>query len=304
MVEKVIVAIDGGVASKAALEWALDRVVMLERMQGTPVHLELTTVVELGWYPAEGTDYSSQPAYERALAEAVRRVERVAPTCRKTSYIRHGVPVDELTRASATADLLVVGTKKTGVLAGTVFGTLPLRLAAHAKCPVVVVPVNWQAHGGNIVVGMEDDVTALVAVAFAAREAELFHRSLDIVHAWTVPATVAVEYGAVLPFEEMRDAHARILAGGTRRVRDAHPGLHISEVLEQGTAASVLVDASRAASLVVVGTHGRGAVGSLFLGSVSHDVLMNLPCPIAVVPRPVGERAESRPDSAEGAEKR
>ncbi|HSP76689.1 MAG TPA: universal stress protein [Cryobacterium sp.] len=304
MVEKVIVAIDGGAASKAALEWALERVVTLERIQGTPVSLELTTVVELGWYPSEGSDYSSQPAYERALAEAVRRVEQVAPSCRKTSYIRHGVPVDELARASATADLLVVGTKKTGVLAGTVFGTLPLRLAAHARCPLVVVPVNWEPGGGRIVVGMEDDVTALVAVDFAAREAERFHLPLDIVHSWMIPTTVAVEYGAVLPYEEMRDAHARILSGATRRVRDAHPGLHITEVLEQGTAASALVGASRAASLVVVGTHGRGAVGSLFLGSVSHDVLMNLPCPVAVVPRPADERAKSQPDSAEGAERR
>ncbi|TFC79592.1 universal stress protein [Cryobacterium cheniae] len=304
MVEKVIVAIDGGAASKTALEWALDRVVTLERLQGTPVSLELTTVVDLGWYPAEGSDYSSQPAYERALAEAIRRVEQVAPTCRKTGYIRHGVPLDELARASATADLLVVGTRKTGVLAGTVFGTLPLRLAAHSRCPVIVVPVTWQARGGSIVVGMEDDVTALVAVDFAAREAERFHSPLEIVHSWTIPATVAVEFGAVLPYEEMRDAHAHILSGATRRVRDTHPSLHITEVLEQGTAASVLVDASRAASLVVVGTHGRGAVGSLFLGSVSHDVLMNLPCPVAVVPRPAGERAESQPHSAEGTEKR
>ena len=299
MVEKVIVAIDGGTASTAALDWALDRVMTLERMQGTPVSLELTTVVELGWYPAEGSDYSSQPAYERALAEAIRRVEQVAPTCRKTGYIRHGVPVDELARASSTADLLVVGTKKTGVLAGTVFGTLPLRLAAHARCPVVVVPVTWQPRGGSIVVGMEDDVTALVAVDFAAREAERFHLPLDIVHSWLIPATVAVEYGAVLPYEEMRNAHAALLSGATRRVRNAHPGLHITEVLEQGTAASALVGASRGASLLVVGTHGRGAVGSLFLGSVSHDVLMNLPCPVAVVPRPDREPAVSQPGAAE-----
>lgn len=303
MVEKVIVAIDGGAASKAALEWALDRVVTIERTQGTPITLELTAVVELGWSPAGGPSYDIQPAYERALAEAIRRVEQVAPTCRKTSYIRHGVPIDELVRASATADLLVVGTRKTGVLTGTVFGTLPLRLAAHAACPVIVVPTNWQARPGHIVVGMEDDVTALVAVDFAAREAERFELPLDIVHAWSIPATVAVEYGAVLPYDEMRDAHGRILSGATRRVRDAHPRLHITEILQEGPAASVLVDASRAAALLIVGTHGRGTLGSLFLGSVSHDVLMNLPCPVAVIPRPAGELAAAESATASGAER-
>jgi nucleotide-binding universal stress UspA family protein len=302
MVEKVIVAIDGGPASKAALEWALAREQALERAQATPLTLELTTVVELGWSPAGGPDTDFQPAYERALSEAIRRVEQVAPSCRKTSFIRHGVPTDELVRASASADLLVIGTNKTGVLAGAVYGTLPLRLAAHALCPVVVVPASWEARTGTgtgtVVVGMEDDVTAEGALEFAASEAERFGLTLHLVHAWSIPSTVAVEFGAVIPYDELREAHAEILADAAARLRSAHPGLTVTEVLEHGPSAFVLVEASRDAQLLVVGTHGRGAVGSLFLGSVSHDVLLNLPCPVAVVPRP-GTETETPHQGAE-----
>lgn len=280
MLEKVIVAIDGGPASAAALEWAL------QRARSVQLTLELTSVVELGWSPVGGPEDEFQPIYERALAEATRKVEQAAPTLKKTSVVRRGVPVDELVRASADADLLVIGTNKTGFLAGAVYGTLPLRLAAHARCPVVVVPANWEHGDGHVVVGMEDDVTSEAALDFAAREATRLGRTLDVIHAWTIPATIGVDFGSAIPFDALREAHEEILATSTARLRAAHPGVDISEWVEQGPAAPMLVDASKEAEMLVVGTHGRGAVAGLILGSVSHDVLLNMPCPVVVVPRP------------------
>jgi nucleotide-binding universal stress UspA family protein len=280
MLEKVIVAIDGGPASAAALKWAL------QRARSVQLTLELTSVVELGWSPVGGPEDEFQPIYERALAEATRKVEQAAPTLKKTSVVRRGVPVDELVRASADADLLVIGTNKTGFLAGAVYGTLPLRLAAHARCPVVVVPANWEHGDGHVVVGMEDDVTSEAALDFAARESTRLGRTLDVIHAWTVPATIGVDFGSAIPFDALREAHEEILATSTARLRAAHPGVDISEWVEQGPAAPMLVDASKEAEMLVVGTHGRGAVAGLILGSVSHDVLLNMPCPVVVVPRP------------------
>jgi nucleotide-binding universal stress UspA family protein len=227
---------------------------------------------------------SFQPAYERALAAAARHVEERMPGCRRTSYIRHGVPAEELVRASASADLLVIGSNKTGLLAGAVYGTLPLRLAAHAHCPVVVVPATWQPRIGPVVVGY-DDSAGTEALDWAADEAVRLGRGLRIVHSWSIPMTVAVDLGATVPHEALRATHAEALATAAQRVRDARPGLDVVEILDMGPAAAALVDASGQAELLVVGTHGRGSVGSLILGSVSHDVLLNLPCPVAVIPR-------------------
>ncbi|TFB90185.1 universal stress protein [Cryobacterium algoricola] len=289
MTENVIVAIDGGPASAAALDWAITRGV--ERSSGDstaePVELELTTVVELGWSPRD-VAVTFQPVYERALAAATHEVERRAPGCRRTSYIRHGVPVEELVRASAAADLLVIGSNKTGLLAGAVYGTLPLRLAAHAHCPVVVVPATWRPRTGPVVVGFDNDLAGTEALDWAAGEAVRLGRGLRIVHSWSIPMTIAIDLGAVVPVDALREANAEVLATAAQRVRDGHPGLDVVEVLDTGPAALVLVDASREAELLVVGTHGRGSVGSLILGSVSHDVLLNLPCPIAVIPRRTG----------------
>ena len=282
MAEKVIVAIDGGPGSRAAVDW------VLERARTVRLSLELTTVVELGWAPAGGPEDDFHLVYERALSDAGRWLDAAAPTIKRTSVVRRGNPAEELVRASTTADLLVIGSSKTGFLSGAVYGTLPLRLAAHTRCPLVVVPVTWTPGGGPVVAGAEDDGTSNVALDLAAREAERRDVELIIVHAWNIPATIGLDDGAMIPFDALREAHEEILARCTARIRDAHPGLQVAAVLEQRAAAPTLVDASRQAALLVVGTHGRGAVAGLILGSVSHDVLLNMPCPIAVVPRPAG----------------
>jgi nucleotide-binding universal stress UspA family protein len=279
MVERVIVAVDGGPASRAALDWAL------ERSGRVPLSLELTTVVDLGWSPVDASEDDFQPAYERALAEAAGYAAAAFPQVKTTSIVRRGVPVDELVRASRDADLLVIGTNKTGVLVGAVHGTLPLRLAAHAGCPVAVIPAGWTPGRTGVVVGIEDDVTAAAPLAAAAAEAEALGCPLSLVHAWSVPATLGVDFGASVPFDVLIEAHTEILARATASVEASHPAIPVTSQLLQGAAAPALVAAAQAAGLLVVGTHGRGAVAGLILGSVSHDVLLNMPCPVMVVPR-------------------
>ena len=287
MVERVIVAVDGGPASRAALDWAL------ARARTEPLLLELTTVVELGWSPVGGPDDDFQPAYERALADAAAYAERSFQDVKITSIVRRGAPVDELVRASADADLLVVGTNKTGVLVGAVHGTLPLRLAAHAKCAVAVVPAGWVAGGDSVIVGVEDDAAADAPIAAAAAEAEVLGLPLTLVHAWSIPATLGVDFGAAVPFDALVEAHSEIMARALDKARSAHPAIPMTSQLMQGAAAPALVAAAAPAAVLVGGTHGRGAVAGLILGSVSHDVLLNMPCPVIVVPR------IPRPDGAE-----
>jgi nucleotide-binding universal stress UspA family protein len=79
-------------------------------------------------------------------------------------------------------------------------------------------------------------------------------------------------------------------------IRGRKAGVPVSFMVWEGEPGQSIVDAAAAeqVDLVVVGTHGRGAVGRLLIGSVSDYVVRNAPCPVLVV-RPLVVRA--RPTS-------
>ena len=58
----------------------------------------------------------------------------------------------------------------------------------------------------------------------------------------------------------------------------------VERVLVEGPPAEAILDQAGDAELIVIGQHGRGAVSSLVLGSVSHHVLQHARCPVLVVP--------------------
>jgi len=291
MVERVVVAVNGGAESDAALTWAL------QRAGSVPVALDITTVIEMSSTPPPDAEQTLRPLYERVLREAVGRAEAEAPSATTSGSVRRGSPRTELLYASAGADLLVVGTHEA---TGVFHGILPHQLAAAARCPVVIVPAKWTSPGGPVVVGANDDDTSQVALDVAASEAERLGRELLVVHTWHIPAANLLGLIGIGPdpHSTVGVKHQEILDRCVARIAGRHPGLAVRAELREGPAALELVTAAETAELVVVGTHRRGAVPGLLLGSVTHDVLVNMPCPVMVVPHPDEEPLRVRLDRA------
>jgi nucleotide-binding universal stress UspA family protein len=291
MVEKIVVAINGGAESEAALKWAI------ARAKVSPVALDITTVIEMSGSAPPDAEQTLRPLYEKVLREAVQRAEAEVPSAAISGSIRRGTPRTELLYASARADLLVVGTHEA---TGVFHGILPHQLAAAARCAVVVVPAKWTAPGGPVVVGANDDDTSQVALDVAAREAERLGRELLVVHSWHIPATNLLGRIGIGPdpHSTVGAKHQEILDRCVARIAEKHPDLTIRAELHEGPAALELVNAAESADLIVVGTHRRGAVPGLLLGSVTHDVLVNMPSAVMVVPHPDEEPLRVRLDRA------
>ncbi|WP_166783871.1 universal stress protein [Cryobacterium sp. Hz9] len=279
MAERIILALNGGTGSRAALDWVIGRARTIR------ISLELTTVIDLARLPTTITKDWVLPAYEQLLMDAASRVRGDAPTVQVMTSVRRGAPLQELLISAADADLLVIGTREA---AGSLYGTLRHQIAAGVSCPLVIVPTDWTPCNGSVVVGVDDDETSQFAVDFAAREAERLGRELSVVHAWRIPTLLALGWlsAGASPYDEIRMAHAEVLAGVVERVRAEHVTVVVRDTLEHGSAALVLTDAAEHAEMVVVGTHGRGVMAGLFLGSVAHDLLISMPCPVVVVPHP------------------
>jgi len=135
-----------------------------------------------------------------------------------------------------------------------------------------------------IVVGVDETASSRRALAWAAREAVRRGATLQVITAWTWDAVEGAPLAAVDPEAMMEIAEQT----QTEALRDVLSELDdapvIAREIVQSTASEALVEASRAADLVVVGTHGRGPVRSFLLGSVSQSVIRHAQCPVVVMP--------------------
>lgn len=147
----------------------------------------------------------------------------------------------------------------------------------------------------RIVVGIDGSEPALKALGWAAEQARLTGASLEVVWAWAYPPSAIVPGAPALPIppEEM---DALVQAEVDRVIEatlGADPDVDIATTIGRGDPASELLERSRHADLLVVGTRGMGGFKGLLLGSVSQHVLHHAACPVVVVPgdsRRNGER--------------
>jgi nucleotide-binding universal stress UspA family protein len=83
--------------------------------------------------------------------------------------------------------------------------------------------------------------------------------------------------------DQVRDRREQVAQALVERGRDA--GVPVSFLVWEGDPGDMIVAAAEAehADMIVVGSHGRGAVGRFFLGSVSEFLVRHAPCPVLVV---------------------
>jgi nucleotide-binding universal stress UspA family protein len=136
-----------------------------------------------------------------------------------------------------------------------------------------------------IVVGVDGSETARLATRWAAREARERGATLRLVSAWSLPT--GTYYGpAPVSDDLVKDlvkAAEDTLAVALQEVRDEAGLIDVETSVEEGQASQVLLDASRTADLLVVGSRGLGGFRELLLGSVSQQLAHHATCPVVIV---------------------
>ena len=142
---------------------------------------------------------------------------------------------------------------------------------------------------GVIVVGVDHSAGAKAALRFALEEARLRQATLRVVHAWQfgyIGATTGLEGALPAVGGELEDFRRGAEAALDETLKDVgadNDGVAIERRVDQGAAAAVLVEESRGADLLVVGSRGHGGFAQLLLGSVSQQCAQHAFCPVVIV---------------------
>jgi len=133
---------------------------------------------------------------------------------------------------------------------------------------------------GVIVVGIDHSRAATAALGFALEEARYRRARLRVIHAvggFESYPSLVIDVAAV------NRAAEELLENAIGAVREGSEGIEIESRLVQGSAGATLVEASRDADLLVVGSRGHGGFAGLLLGSVSQQCAQHAQCPVVIV---------------------
>ncbi|WP_367325312.1 universal stress protein [Streptomyces sp. HUAS ZL42] len=298
MVRTVVVGLDGSPESRAAAEWAA-REAKLRGLQLKLVHAWEPVPEPMAQAPLLGAE-TLQHWSERIPREAAEGIRLRHPGLEITVEQRGGRATEVLAEAAKDAELLVLGSRGLSGIGGYMVGSVGLAVVAHAERPVVLVRAGEQAADEHetdpvgipsaatpyrpVVLGIDAAAPHDSVIEFAFEAAALRSTALRVVHGWNLPPYYVYGLSADLNLhDEIARQQAAALSGILQPWRRKYPDVEVSEESRSGSAANHLIDASRDASLVVVGRRIRRSPLGAHTGPVAHAVLHHATAPVAVV---------------------
>lgn len=282
----ILVGVDGSVTSDAAIRFATREAVLREA--------PLTLMHVLSPIPQWGAP-SMHPEVSAAWEDNARHiVEQARKSTVATSaesalldvrteiaYSTAATAASVLIGASSQAQMIVVGCRGMGTVGRLVLGSVSSALVQHARCPVAVIHDDdgLVSDKAPVLVGVDGSLASEAAVALAFDEASRRRVRLVALHAWSDVGVFPI-LGMDWRDYETRGAQllAKSLAGGQARF----PDVQVQRRLVCDKPAHWLIEESQQAQLVVVGSHGRGRLPGIRLGSVSSALAHSTRTPLII----------------------
>jgi nucleotide-binding universal stress UspA family protein len=291
--EFIVVGVDGSIAGDDAARWAAEEAVRRH------CELRLVHAYELpanAGYP-EWNDYPDdlRPVLQEMGQQMVDRLaaelQTTYPALAISSSVRYERAIVVLREESEHAQLTVVGSGNTSRIYGVLLGSVALAIASTNPAPVAVIHHGQTPRTtGPVVVGVDGSHTSEAAVAFAFQAASMRGTELVAAHVWDdiiAPGTRTLENVLIDPARIEQEERA-LLAERIAGWADKYPDVSVQQTMLKGRAITELLDQTKQAQLLVVGSHGRGGFAGMLLGSTSHSLILHSDCPVVVV-RPGSE---------------
>ncbi|MET0828178.1 MAG: universal stress protein [Microbacterium sp.] len=138
---------------------------------------------------------------------------------------------------------------------------------------------NSAAH--TILVGVDASASSIAALRKAAELASALDAPIEAVTVWHSPATFDGTFAAQVWSPET-EAQEVLTASISKAFPDGPPERFTSTIIP-GPTASTLIDKSRDAGMLVLGSRGRGGFRGLLLGSVSAACAQHAHCPVLIM---------------------
>ncbi len=287
---RIVVGTDGSLRADKAVAWAANRAAA----RNLPL-LILLVVPELplpGRTAAAAAINQGTHYVDDFLAESQQKVEAVAERLRAEypgveieARVVQGHDSSILAEASKDAAQVVVGARgQNAPLSVKLLGGVSDAVASHAHGPVAVISDFAEENpNGPVVVGVDDSAPARAAAWIAFDAAQVRGVPVIAVNAWDFGPYDA--FNAEIwdhSMQQINTSLTDLVNEVLAPLREEFPNVEVEVRIVRGRPENAIVDASKGAGLVVVGSRGRGGFKGLMLGSTSKHVLRESHAPVIV----------------------
>lgn len=281
----ILVGYDGSPDARAALGWAIREAAsrhLSVRVVYAEVDLTGIDTAAVALVGAQSLTAALPPIGAEVVAEGIAQVQAAGVQAEGAAVT--GSSAVALVEASRDAGLVVIGSRGLGSVSSAILGSTVAHVASHAHCPVIVVRSEG-VPDGPVVVGIDGSPASEAPLRWALDHASRHGLALEVVHAYAIPV-----YPGVVPYvppvgitRATADFEDRVVHEALAGWRERYPDVPVTTTLVHGRPATVLAEASARASLVVVGSRGRGAFLGMLLGSTSQALLHHAKGSVAIL---------------------
>jgi nucleotide-binding universal stress UspA family protein len=291
--KRLLVTTDFSEASRQAFPWAVE----LGKQFGATITLAYVFPTAL---PVELSQIGIIFEQKRLAGEAKARLDRfreaeLPASLPVETVVLEGRPAHEITRFAKESgtDLIVTSTHGHTGFKHLWSGSTAERIVREAPCPVLVVreqPVPVSFPGDvlcrfhQILLPTDFSEASRPALHYAAAFAQPCNSEVTLIHVIEPPPYPEFGYAHV-PLKEARLKQAVTSKLNVSCRELSQGGIRASQVIRTGSAFREISEQAReqSADLIVIGTHGRGAIAHALLGSTAERVVRHAPCPVLVV---------------------